>query len=135
MGVQHLDAVLGHGMGCQGLLGITASLHKQCPWVFPLVPVFMCQLAFTTSQLGTGHGNERLGQGHAVPVPGGGVANRASLGSDLALWMGSILVELRPAGRWIRRGSVAPGSHARERLVLVVRTTGSFFPGSVPRAV
>lgn len=101
------------------------------------VPAGFHHLARARGQFNIQHGKQWLGQGHAVPVPAppalGGVADGASLGSEPVLQTGPIPVEPGPAGSRTGRGSVTQGGCARERLVLVCKSTGLFFPGSVCR--
>lgn len=136
---EHWGAALGcrvgawHGqLGSGGNRGFVAPVAPMC---FPFVTAFTCQTGFhhACSQLGTRHRKLLLGQGQAVltPVPaalsGAGVANRAGLGSELALRAGAVPVEPRPAGPGTVRGSVALGGRAREQLVLVCKNTEGFF--------
>lgn len=101
------------------------------------VPAGFHHLARARGQFNIQHEKQWLGQGHAVPVPAppalGGVADGASLGSEPVLQTGPIPVEPGPAGSRTGRGSVTQGGCARERLVLVCKSTGLFFPGSVCR--
>lgn len=138
---EHWGAALGCRVGAwHGQLGSAGNhgfVALVAPVRFPFVTAFKCQTGFhrAHSQLGTRHRKLLLGQGQAVltPVPaalsGAGVANRASLGSELALRTGAVPVEPRPAGPGTVRGSVALEGRARERLVLVCKNTevGFFF--------